>query len=146
MKIELQKVIFEVESADDAIAAFLDTETGESKYLYEEPFAGETDPALAELIEDNPGRFLRFPTKYDIHEYHIMESFIEQLPAGAAQERLMRAIQGKGAFRRFKDMVITLGLEQHWYSYQAESYREIALRWCRDNNLEAVEEGTTEQK
>lgn len=146
MKIELQQVIFEVESADDAITAFFDTETGESKYLYDEPFVEETNPALVELIEDNPRRFLRFPTKYDIHEYSIMARFIEQLPAGVAQERLMRAIQGKGAFRRFKDTVISLNLENRWYSYQAESYREIALRWCRDNDLEAVEGDNADQK
>ena len=44
-----------------------------------------------------PERFLRFPTKYEIHQYRIIEDFIAQLSPGKAQEELAYAIRGKMA-------------------------------------------------
>ena len=45
----------------------------------------------------------------------------------------------KGAFRRFKQSVRYHGLEQHWYDYLAEAYRELAIRWCAEEGLEYTE-------
>lgn len=61
--------------------------------------------ALAAEMENTPERFLRFPTKYEIHQYRMMEAFIDRLSSGKVQEELAYAIRGKGAFRRFKQSV-----------------------------------------
>lgn len=68
-----------------------------------------------------------------------MESFVESLPSGVAQQELAHAIRGKGAFRRFKNGVYYHRIEQQWFDYQAEAYREIAIRWCRDEGIDYVE-------
>ncbi len=86
------------------------------------------------------GRFLRFPTKNDIHEYSIMKDFVYSLPPGAARQELVNAICGKGAFRRFKNGIRYHRLEQQWYDYQGQAYREIAMRWCQEQGLEYVED------
>ena len=52
---------------------------------------------------------------------------------------LAYAIRGKGAFRRFKQSVRYHGLEQRWYDYLAEAYRELAIRWCAEKGLEYTE-------
>ena len=65
--------------------------------------------------------------------------YIAQLPPGKAQEELAYAIRGKGAFRRFKQSVRYHGLEQRWYDYLAEAYRELAIRWCAEEGLEYTE-------
>ena len=115
MKIKLEQVIEAIETANEAFIYFYDTQTGETVYLQDEMITGERDEALEELIEISPrGRFLRFPTKYDIHEYSIMESFIESLPSGAARQELAHAIHGKGAFRRFKNGIYYHHIEQQW--------------------------------
>lgn len=101
---------------------------------------GESYEELEELIESSGDRFLRFPTKYDIHEYSIMENFVYSLPAGAARQELANAIRGRGAFRRFKNGIRYHRLEQQWYDYRDQAYREIAIRWCRDEGLEYTEE------
>ena len=140
MKIKLEQVIEAIETADDAFTYFFDTQTGEMVYLQDEIVTGERNEELEELIENSPrGRFLRFPTKYDIHEYSIMESFIESLPPGAARQELAHAIRGKGAFHRFKSGIRYHRLEQQWYDYRDQAYREIAIRWCRDEGLEYTE-------
>lgn len=140
MAIKLKQVIEAIESADDAFSALYDTQTGETVYLPDEIMFGEQDEALEELIESAPlGRFLHFPTKYDIHEYSIMEDFVYSLPAGAARQELTNAICGKGAFRRFKNGIRYHRLEQQWYDYQDLAYRAIAIRWCEDEGIEYTE-------
>ena len=84
-------------------------------------------------------RQLPFPSKYEIHEYRIMADFVDELRPGAAKEELVGAIQGKGAFRRFKSGIRYHRLEQQWYDYLAQAQREIAIRWCEENSVEYVE-------
>ena len=69
MKIKLNQVIDAIETANEAFTYFYNAETGETVYLQDELITEERDEELEELIENSPrGRFLRFPTKYDIHE------------------------------------------------------------------------------
>ncbi|MGN0168236.1 MAG: UPF0158 family protein, partial [Acetatifactor sp.] len=93
-----------------------------------------------ELLDEEPDRFIRLPDKYEIHEYSIMEDFIESLPEGKHQNQLYRAIQGRGAFRRFKDSVNRMGIANSWYDFQENAYKEIAIRWCNENEYEYEEE------
>jgi hypothetical protein len=107
---------------------------------------GEIDTELAEMIESAPpGRFLRFPSKHEIHDYSMMESFVVGLPAGAAREDLTNAIRGRGAFRRFRQSIRYHGMEQSWYAYLENAYRDLAIRWCRDNGLEVDGSASAEQ-
>ena len=141
MTIPLKQVIQAIEEASDVFTSFWDTKTGKTVYLADPLMTDmtEEDKVLAAAIEDAPERFLRFPTKYEIHQYRIMEDFIAQLSPGKAQEELACAIRGKGAFRRFKQSVRYHGLEQRWYDYLAETYRELAIRWCVKEGLEYAE-------
>lgn len=141
MQVKLEIVIDAIEMADHNYTYFLDLETGESVFLADELITGLDNEGLEEEIEENYGtRYLRLPTKFDIHEYHIMEEFIWTLEDERAN-KLECAIQGRGAFRRFKDMVHRMGILQQWYDFQTEYYRKLAVEWCNDNNLEFTETG-----
>lgn len=67
MKIKLAQVIFAVESASEAFQEYFDTQTGQSVALADPDITGERDEELADLIINFPGRFLPFPSKYEIH-------------------------------------------------------------------------------
>ena len=136
MKIPLKRVIDALESSSECVTEYLDMQTGETVSLFDLYMIGETDEELAELIENTPERFLRFPTQYEIHEYRIMENFIKSLPTGVVQRELAEAIRGKGAFRRFKATVRFHRIEQQWYDFLTEAYKSIAIEWCKDNHLE----------
>ena len=138
MKIKLQQVIDAIEEADDNWTGFYDSHTGETVWLGDRDFDDDYEET-EELIETSENRFYRFPMKFDIHEYSIMEDFVDDLPAGAVRNELMNAIRGRGAFRRFKDGIYYHGIEQQWYDYQADAYKRIAVRWCRDEGLEYEE-------
>lgn len=49
---------------------------------------------------------------------------------------LQTLIQGKGAFRRFKDYCFESNIIQDWYKYKEQKYKEIAIEWCKQNELE----------
>lgn len=56
-------------------------------------------------------RFIRLLGQYEIHEYRMMEDFIDALDNQKLQTELYRAIQGRSAFRRFKDKIYYEGIE-----------------------------------
>ena len=125
-----------IEMASDLGTYYYDFDKQECIYLSEDSWDwDEEDKEIAELIEMEWDRFIRLPGKYEIHEYRIMEDFIEELDNQRLQTELYRAIQGRGAFRRFTDKIRYEGIEQQWYDYQNNSYQEFALRWCKGNNI-----------
>lgn len=137
--VPLELVVEAIESADDEWNQYLDIEEMEVVMLPENPFLGEydeEDQELADMIEEGWNeRFFRLPSKFDIHEYSIMEQFIWSLPEGRMQDSLENAIRGKGAFRRFKDAVRRYGIEEQWYGFQEKTYREIAKEWCEEKGF-----------
>lgn len=139
MKVKLSVILDAIEMADDNYTYFLDLETGESVFLVDELITGLDNEGLEDEIDENPGRYLRLPTKFEIHEYHIMEEFIWSLN-GEKADKLEYAIKGRGAFRRFKDGINRMGISQQWYDFQEKYYRKLAIEWCRDHGLEYTEE------
>ena len=81
------------------------------------------------------GDYIRLPTQYEIHEYEMMEDFTEQYPDKKTEIALLNALHGRGAFRRFKDTLIYLGIREEWFTFRNREYREVAERWCMDNRL-----------
>ena len=65
-----------------------------------------------------------------------MLDFIDTLDNLEIKDNLHRLIQGKGAFRRFKDYCFDENIIQDWYKYRDERYKEIAIEWCKQNELE----------
>lgn len=141
MTIPLKQIIQAIEEASEVFTSFWDKKTGKTVYLADPLMTDLTEEykALAAEMENAPERFLRFPTKYEIHQYRMMEAFIDRFSPGRTQEELAYAIRGKGAFHRFKQSVRYHGLEQRWYDYLAEAYRELAIRWCAEEGLEHTE-------
>lgn len=66
----------------------------------------------------------------------MMERFAVGVTDAAASALLRRAIQGRGAFRYFKDSIHDLGLAQDWYAYRDRRYEEIAIAWCEAKGIE----------
>lgn len=51
-------------------------------------------------------------------------------------EIFLSNIGDKGAFRRFKDYCIEMDIIQEWYNFRDKRYKEIAISWCKQNELE----------
>jgi Uncharacterised protein family (UPF0158) len=69
--------------------------------------------------------------------YQDMADFAEAITDERAGRRLARAIQGKGAFRRFKDELHEEhpGLLPAWYAFHDARARRRAVQWLAENSL-----------
>jgi hypothetical protein len=90
-------------------------------------------------VMENFGNYIELPIKYDLNEYKIMEDFCLSVSDSRMQDSLLKAIRGKGAFRRFKDKIVTFDIEDQWYSYQNERFKQIVIKWCGNNQLNYIE-------
>ena len=79
---------------------------------------------------------VELPDKYEISEYDIMEEFGEAQPNPQTANQILNAIDGKGAFRRFRNTVDRIGLEDDWYEYRDRKIIEKVRRWCEDNDID----------
>jgi Uma2 family endonuclease len=85
------------------------------------------------LAHESNGDYVPLPSRYDIHEYSIMEDFCHTVKNPKAANDLYRSISGKGAFRRFKDAIFRHSIEEDWYRYKDAAFKEIARQWCKEN-------------
>jgi len=79
--------------------------------------------------------FLELPSQFDIHEYAIMERFCLSVENPGIQDTLLRKIRGSGAFRQFKETIAYYGIEEDWYAFQAQAYKEIAVGWLERHEI-----------
>lgn len=132
MKVKLSEIIDAIEMTDQESEYFIDKVTGELVWISDFAMTSEEKETACDQLDEHG--FYRLPTSFDIREYDIMEDFVYSL-SGPAMEKLSRAISGRGAFRRFKDGIRQLGIEQQWYDYQADAYKKKAIKWCKENGL-----------
>jgi predicted nucleotidyltransferase len=85
-------------------------------------------------------RYIGVP-EADSHEgYRDMERFILTVQDERLQDRLWQAIQGRGAFRRFKDVLAGYYREEkRWYAFQDERIRGRILDWLASKDIEPME-------
>jgi Asp-tRNA(Asn)/Glu-tRNA(Gln) amidotransferase A subunit family amidase len=98
---------------------YLDLRTGE---VYGD---SATDPMMvgeeaAIDVEEEPDRWLRFDRTGSRDGWRDMAAFAERQRDVALRERMERAIEGKGAFGRFRDLIHEENLAEQWYSYSTD--------------------------
>lgn len=122
--------------SDSAFRAAEDAADEADKEKIIDPITGDDDIEIAINVLKNDHDYVELPSQYDIHEYSIMERFCLSLEDNKQQNILLSAIKGRGAFRRFKDKILDLGIEDDWYRFKHEALKEIAIEWCQENGLE----------
>lgn len=139
MIVQLDTVIQGIEMAGDGTDIFLNLQTNELEYINDFVLSIEEKEKITNKIDENWNDYKRLSTMYERNDYGIMERFIWKLPEGEMQDELEYAIRGKGAFRMFKSTIYRYGIEEEWYEYKDNAYREMAIQWCKENELEYEE-------
>jgi hypothetical protein len=80
-------------------------------------------------------RVLKLPTKFDVHDWAIMEQFSRSVENARIRGELLDAIHGAGAFRNFKATLRRHRIEEAWYAFRTEALREIAIAWCDEHHI-----------
>ena len=87
---------------------------------------GEEDPDA----DDDEERWLPVFCEGSRAGYRDMEIFIDSLGDDRLADRLSRAIRGRGAFRRFKDVLAeSPDLLDRWYGFSDDRHRGRARAW-----------------
>lgn len=133
--VSLEKIIEGLEMVDNIVDCYYNPEKDEIFLSNIGEFEELTEDEIDELFEKSA----ILPTQYEINEYQIMVDFIEIIDDDKLKEELQRLIQGKGAFRRFKDYCFEANIIQDWYDYKEQKYKEIAINWCKANGLQYID-------
>ena len=149
MKAKLRDVIDAIDFQIDGSASYFNTRTCEVVTLSEEdmsyadddyPLEDEPEWVLdmAKVAKDvlESDDYIELPSQWDVDEYRIMEDFCLTQTSGDTQHQLLRAIKGRGAFRRFKDTAFDTGVIDEWYTYKDRRFEEIAIDWCKMHNID----------
>jgi hypothetical protein len=148
--VKLDDLISEIEIQMDETLTYINTQTGEVITLSREEMRAAEDEELLEnypdwqrenieqaikIIEDENEVYLDFTLRNEYHEYEIVEEFIGTLSGDEVRKELFGAIQGRGAFRRFKDKIRKHDVEKQWYDFQEKKLKELVIEWCEENDL-----------
>ena len=99
---------------------------------------GVADPAMHQRIASDTS-YLRVDPVSSREQYRWMERFIATVQESELRSRLVAAIDGKGAFRRFKDVLMSFPADrERWFQFRTERLRSCMEAWLEAHNLEAV--------
>ncbi len=99
---------------------------------------GIADPEMHQRIATDQA-YLRVEPVSSREQYRWMERFIPMVEDKPLSQLLTQAIDGKGAFRRFKDVLMSHGAErEHWFAFRSERLRVFMEAWLAAHALQAV--------
>ncbi|MCH7686084.1 MAG: hypothetical protein IH899_05285 [Planctomycetes bacterium] len=147
--VSLRDVVMEMDALIDECSSYLNKRTGELVSITDDEMVAAEDED--EIDSDKPewerqmlekarevidsDDFLSLPSKFDIHEYSIMEKFCWSCGDQKIGEELEHAIRGSGAFRRFKDAIHNHGIADDWYRFRERAFENIAIDWLEANEI-----------
>ncbi|MBI5102722.1 MAG: hypothetical protein HZB33_12940 [Nitrospirae bacterium] len=125
---------------DEDVADFDEIESDED-YTMPEWIEDEVELALDIFVREQD-RYVRIPERRSGAGYEAMRKFAEGLKNAVLKGELDEILEGKGAFRKFKD-----ALEGHpkekkqWYTLNARSARGEILKWLASAGIEPDKNG-----
>jgi Uncharacterised protein family (UPF0158) len=137
VRVDLEELRVAMADASYEHRYFLDTETGDVIVVSEMFDDEETQRQLTEIDEAEPGRYLQVRRADSREGYDDMQDFIDMVSVVHLKELLKVAIQGRGAFRRFKDVLAHHpGEQQRWFDFQAARLAARAVEWLAEEGCE----------
>lgn len=138
----LKKVPIAWEALEDAfennapeVHSYLQLETGEVIRIVD----GIADPAMHQRVMKDP-EYLRVDPVSSREQYRWMERFIATVEEPELRDKLVRSIDGKGAFRRFKDVLMSYPVDrERWFVFRSERLRSCMESWLAAHGIQAAE-------
>lgn len=91
-------------------------------------------------VEESPAEFVEIDPASSRDQYRWMEQFVATVGDDDLRRRLLIAIDGKGAFRRFKDVLLSYPIERdRWYSYRGAWLHWHINQWLAARRVPTAE-------
>jgi len=140
LKIDMDELCSAMDDSSYEHCYYLDLQTGEIVFISD--YADEEEMGkLRDEIDENPDRYEAIPRTESYEGYDDMADFIATVEDEHLAELLEVAINGRGAFRRFKDVLTRYPDErQRWFRFKDAKMRERALEWLESIGIIPCEE------
>ena len=134
---------------------YLDKETGEVIITSEETFGyaeEEDEDKIREDLPDwqkediklakdilfkKPDRYICIPERPSYEGYNLMVEFAEKVDGELLREKLNIALDGKGAFRRFKNVIADYpDYRGKWFKFRNEKLNKEVIEWLNSIGIE----------
>ena len=133
--IELDMLEAAMEDSDLSNRYYLNLVTGKVVFFSDDLGLTDEDERLSEEIDESDDYVAvdRIPS----HEaYQWMVDFVDEMVAPSdenAAEKLSIALEGKGAFRRFKDTLYRVDekWQQSWYQFRDKQLKDAVEEWLK---------------
>jgi hypothetical protein len=113
--------------------SYLDLKTGQVVTIND---TRPEDEDKRQGIRTGGGRFVHLDPASSREQYRWMERFVQSVEDESLKERLVLAIDGKGAFRRFKDVLLSYPVERdRWFQYRANLLHIYINGWLRSQDF-----------
>lgn len=147
-KIKLAEVVDGLESQSFDHKVFINRETGQLTHvLIEFLMKAEDGESINKMIDwqremmleardiiENEKKYINLEI-YEVNDYNMMEKFCLEIKDPTVNRDFLHAIKGKGAFRRFRNLLDEMDLADNWYHYRDVTYKQIAKRICTREDL-----------
>ena len=139
-KVNLKEAVQEFQMISDQIRVFYNTQTGEFDLITD--FYGYIDDEDEDEDREkfDAEEWIQGPDRYDINAYGMMCDFTNSVSDPRKGELLAVALEGRGAFRRFRDTLSRVELWDEWNEFENDAYMEVVKRWCAEQDLEWQDE------
>jgi hypothetical protein len=144
---DLQELCFIFEDSSCEHRSYLDLKTGEIIRIFDDFMDNEEREELDEIVEEGFGeRYITIPNAESYEGYQDMEDFIETVKEVKLREKLCNAINRKGAFRRFKDVLNSYPKDrERWFRFKDEKVMERVNEWLEDEEIEIIPKNPIER-
>lgn len=110
---------------------YLSLKNGEVRFLTDESLDEEK-----EEIFNFPEEYVLLPKKLSRQGYQDLVDFIETVESQPLREKLEVAVQGKGAFRRFKDVLLDYPEDRcRWFTFSTERDEARIKEWLEESKI-----------
>lgn len=156
MKVYLKDVIESIELENELLNHFYNKKTG--IIIYKEDFSTSAYSAAdinridefeeweKELIlnlqdlKENTQDYIQLPQKDESDELKMMIDFCNSFSDISLEDSLDKDLaHEKVKLQQVKKIIQDKELINEWYDYRDDTEREIAIKWCNDNNIEYIE-------
>jgi len=154
LAVDFEQIAMAMEDQDEFNSYYLDTHTGElvaipSEYFSLEVFDEEGISELsdwerelihiAQEIQEGSERYEPVPRVQPYEIYNLMVEFTETVSDRRLREKLDIALDGKGAFGRFKRVLADYPQErERWFAYKLAAMSEWIREWLNDLEIEPL--------
>ncbi len=142
VKVDIAELEYAFDNCSIEQEFFLEIDTGEIIFVSESFDTEEKNEKFYEKMDKEPGKYLTIPERGSREAYQQMLQFARRVGDKVLQEKLEIALDGKGAFRRFKNVLYGYPKQrQKWFDFCSKEIKKRIKEWLEENDLELMADG-----